>query len=135
MTLLARDQIPREQAYSLCRQDAEKGNAAAQSNLAGMYSKGLGVVRDHKAAFKWFKLAAEQGNPEGQCNLGMKYYQGEGTLKDYVRAHMWLNLAAKNGARGAEKLQNIVSRMMTQNQIDKARELAEQCKKNNYKGF
>ena len=131
----ARQEIPREEAYSLCRRDAERGDPVAQSNLALMYSKGFGVKKNHKTAFKWCKLSAEQGNPVAQCNLGAKYHHGEGIQKNHIRAHMWLNIASINGQRGAEKLQDIVSKRMTHSQVVEARELAKECIKNKYRGF
>ena len=123
------------ESYEKCRFNAENGDPAAQSNLGVMYSKGLGVSRDAKTAFRWYKLSAEQGNPEGQSNLGMAYYQGKGIKKDIVRAHMWLDLATTNGKHGGVLMLNIVAKMMTYKQIENARQLADVCKKNNYKGF
>ena len=100
-----------------------------------MYSKGYGVARNEKVAFKWCKLAAEQGNARAQCNLGMKYHEGKGIEKDHVLAHMWINIAAINGLSGAARVQDIVSKMMSASQIEKAQDFARECIKNNYKGF
>ena len=122
-------------AYSRCRRDAENGNSSAQSELSILYSKGYGVTKDEKTAFKWCKLAAEQGHARAQCNLGMKYYEGKGVEKDYIRAHMWLNVSVTNGLGGAARVQEVVAKMMSSTEIEKAQDFARECIKNNYKGF
>ena len=122
-------------AYSKIRSAAEQGDAAAQSDLSVMLSKGYGAPRNYKLAFTWCKLSAVQGNARAQCNLGVKYYEGKGVEKDYVRAHMWLNISARNGVEGALRLQQVVSKMMSHTQIEKAQDWAGECIKKNYKGF
>ena len=122
-------------AYSKIRTAAEQGDAVAQSDLSVMLSKGFGAPRNYKSAFTWCKLSAVQGYPRAQCNLGIKYYEGKGVEKDYVRAHMWLNIAAKNGMEGAIRLLQVVAKMMSHTQIEKAQDWAGECIKNNYKGF
>ena len=121
--------------YSNCRRAAENGDAASQSKLAVMYSKGSGVTRNYKTAFKWCRLAALQGHAPGQCTLGMMYYQGAGLPKDYTRAYMWLHIAVSNGNSSAVRLQEIVARMMSSNQIERAQDLAKECLEKNYRGF
>ena len=48
------------------REDAEKGEAAAQFNLGLMYADGNGVIEDNKEAVKWYRKAAEQGYAAAQ---------------------------------------------------------------------
>jgi len=122
-------------AYSKTRSAAEQGDAVAQSDLSVMLSKGYGATRNYKLAFSWCKLFAVQGNARAQCNLGVKYYEGKGVEKDYVRAHMWLNISARNGVEGALRLQQVVGKMMSHTQIEKAQDWAGECIKKNYKGF
>ena len=121
--------------YSNLRRAAEQGDAGSQSKLAVLYSKGSGVARNYKTALKWCRLAALQGHAPGQCTLGMMYYQGEGHPKDYTRAYMWLQIASSNGNSSAIRLQEIVARMMSSNQIERAQDLAKECLEKNYKGF
>ena len=121
--------------YSNCRRAAEGGEAASQSKLAVMYSKGSGVAHNYKIAFKWCRLAAQHGHALGQCTLAMMYYQGEGLPKDYTRAYMWLQIAVSNGNSSAVRLQEIVARMMSSNQIERAQDLAKECLEKNYRGF
>ena len=85
---------------------AEKGSAKAQFNLAGMYSKGFGVVMDEKKSFDWYKKAAEQGHPKAQYNLGVMYIIGGGTPKSLSDAKHWLNLAYENDIEDVEILWN-----------------------------
>ena len=122
-------------AYSKIRSAAEQGDAVAQSDLSVMLSKGYGAPRNYKLAFSWCKLSAVQGNARAQCNLGVKYYEGKGVEKDYVRAHMWLNISARNGVEGALRLLQVVEKMMSHTQIEKAQDWAGECIKKNYKGF
>ena len=121
--------------YSRYRRAAEEGDSEAQNELSILYSKGYGVAKNEKVAFKWCKLAAEQGTARAQCNLGMKYHEGKGIEKDHILAHMWINIAAINGLSGAARVQDIVSKMMSANQIEKAQDFARECIKNNDKGF
>ena len=114
---------------------AEQGNAGAQNNLGVMYEKGKGVSQDDKTAVKWYRLAAKQGQANSQYNLGYMYENGRGVLQDYVRAHMWYNLAAsQGGTEYATKNRDIVAKKMTPSQIKKAKKLARECVKKNYKG-
>ena len=54
------------------------------------------------------------------------------SLKDLVLSYTWLRIAENNGQAGASKIQGTVSRMMTQSQINKARDLAEAAGENGY---
>lgn len=81
---------------------AEKGDAAAQLELSGIYSKGEGVTKDAAAAVKWLTKAAEQGNAEAQLKLGGIYLGGRGVLKNSTEAAKWITLSANQGNAGAQ---------------------------------
>ena len=81
---------------------AEKGDAAAQSNLGFMYGKVEGVAKDELEAVKWFRKAADQGNAGAQFNLGNMYYKGRGVEKDYAEAVKWFRLASDQGSAEAK---------------------------------
>ena len=51
-----------EKAFTLCKEDAELGDAEAQYYLAYMYDDGEGTELDNQKAFYWYTKAAEQGN-------------------------------------------------------------------------
>jgi TPR repeat protein len=60
-----------------------------------MYELGIGLPKDHKAAFQWYKIAAEQGSAEGQSRLGYMYEFGNGVSKNEKTAARWYTSAAK----------------------------------------
>ena len=71
---------------------AEAGDAAAQAEIAKLYTKLGGSLeqfstdRDYEEAFLWAKRSADQGNPEGLYCLALCYEHGRGTEIDYERA-------------------------------------------------
>jgi TPR repeat protein len=73
---------------------ADKGDAEAQIELAGLYVAGDGVTRDPAKAAKWRRKAAEQGNARAQCLLGLQYADGDGVKKNMGEAVYWLGKAA-----------------------------------------
>ena len=84
-------------------------------------------------AFEWFILAASQGFAKAQNNLGYMYDLGEGVAQDNIRAYMWKNLAAaKDEIDVAEQRDELASRM-TKDQLEKAQQMARDCKARNYK--
>ena len=113
---------------------AEQGNAEAQYNLGIMHSFGLGVVPDYQPAVKWYTLAAEQGNALAQYNLGLLYYLGKGVPENLVYAHMWANQASSNSFKMGSELTELLTELMTTNQIKQARKLGKECVIKNYKG-
>jgi len=99
-----------------------------------MYDKGLGVPQDYKTAVKWYRFAAKQGDANAQFNLGVMYGMGMGVTKDYVYALMWWNIAASSGNKDAVKNRDIVAKVMTPTQLEKAQDLARECVRKKYKG-
>jgi TPR repeat protein len=107
--------------------DAARGNAEAQYELACIYSNGMGtrprdISPDIDEALKWFRSALDQGNEnakqhadfmnhfeetykkakkgdaEAQHALGLIYYSGWGVFdSDIGMAKEWFALAAKQG--------------------------------------
>ena len=104
--------------------DAEQGNAAAQSILGVMYAYGKGVPEDDAEAVRWFRLAAEQGYAIAQSVLGRMYANGEGVPKDDVTAYAWLNIAAAQGQSSANESKEHVAKHMTPSQVAKAQKLS-----------
>src|SRR2546426_5420033 len=60
-------------AFAKFKKAAEAGNAGAQTLLASMYRKGLGVPQDYGQAAHLLKKAAEAGNQDAQYGLGGMY--------------------------------------------------------------
>ena len=100
------------------------------------FDKGLDAYDrgDYATALREFKPLAEQGDAYAQYNLGVMYHEGKGVIQDYVRAHMWWNIAASQGDKDAIEYRDIVAKEMTPSQIKKAKKLARECVKKNYKG-
>ena len=130
------DGVPKgyETAVKWYKLAAEQGNVDAQTNLGEMYRQGTGVRRNYEAAVNYFKLSAEQGHVFAQISLGELYFAGAGVTRDYVRAHVWFNIAAsKDDGLGAE-YRDMIAAAMTPADLERAKELAEECMNRNYKG-
>lgn len=80
------------------QQEAYKGIAEAQHDLAAIYTAGRSGVNQNfnKAAF-WFEQSAHQGVANAAYNLGVLYHQGLGVDRDLDRALYWYREAAKKG--------------------------------------
>ena len=113
---------------------AERGDAASQYNLGIMYSFGLGVVPNYRHGVKWYTLAAEQGHAVAQYNLGRLYYLGKGVPENLIYAHMWAKQASSNGFEMSTEFTDMLTELMTENQIEKANRLRINCVIKKYKG-
>ena len=113
---------------------AQQGDAVSQFNLGIMYSFGLGVVPNYQRGVKWYTLAAEQGNALAQYNLGRLYYLGKGVPENLIYAHMWAKQASSNGFKMSTEFTEMLTELMTENQIEKANRLRINCVIKKYKG-
>ncbi|GFO75996.1 uncharacterized protein BPLS_P3534 [Bathymodiolus platifrons methanotrophic gill symbiont] len=111
------------------RKAAEQGHASAQYYLGVNYFRGDGVVQDYKEAFRWYRKSAEQGFSMAQYGLGLMYASGKGVVQDYVTAHKYFNIAASSGVKKAHKYRDLVTKLMTASQIEKAQNLASEWMK------
>ncbi len=103
---------------------AENHDAKAQSGLAFLYYKGLGVPLDRAIAAKWFRAAARQGSPYSQMFLGTMHYYGDGVPRDNTLAYMWCDLALGGGLVEALECRSTVSESMNAAQIAAAQRLS-----------
>ncbi len=76
------------------RSKAEKGDAAAQYELAMAYDAGQGVQKDLSQAAHWCLKAAEQGHAASQNCIGSMYQFGDGVPQDEAAAAFWYEKAA-----------------------------------------
>ena len=113
---------------------AEQGDAISQYNLGIMYSFGFGVVPNYRHGAKWYTLAAEQGHALAQYNLGRLYYLGKGVPEILIYAHMWAKQASSNGFMMSIEFTEMLTELMTENQIEKANRLRINCVIKKYKG-
>jgi len=84
------------------RLKAERGDAASQYRLAGLYYRGEGVSKDMSEAARWFRKAADQGHSEAQFTMGNLCEDGTGTAKNLAEAAGWYRKAADQGLSGAQ---------------------------------
>lgn len=76
---------------------AQRGDAAAQFRLGGLYYFGDGVPQDVGRAAVWYRAAAGQGHSGARFNLGLMYELGRGVAPDGAAAAAWYRLAAEQG--------------------------------------
>jgi len=81
--------------------EADRGDAAAQTQLGILYVEGDGVTRDYKKARAWFERAGKQNYADAEYNLGVMYSNGDGVARDNEKARHWFEKAAVHGHIGA----------------------------------
>jgi TPR repeat protein len=91
-----------EQAFRFWLPLAEKDNADAQYNLGILYQKGLGVEKNIKAAFIWYKRASANGHTDAMYNLGLMYDKGKVIYRSTKDADKWWLKAAELGNDAAQ---------------------------------
>lgn len=91
-----------EQALRLWLPLAEKDNADAQYNLGILYQKGLGVEKNPKTAFIWYKRASANGHTDAMYNLGIMYDKGRVIYRSPKDATNWWKKAAELGNAAAQ---------------------------------
>lgn len=111
---------------------ANQDQADAQASLGSFYINGIGVPQSYREAVYWSTMAAENGGAQGQLLLGTLYSQGQGVPKDKIKAHMWLNLAASQGLQNATLMRDLLTGMMTTEEISNAQAMAISCVSQNY---
>lgn len=84
-------------ALNLATPLAIGGDAAAQTLIGEIYSRGLGVRRDLAIAIEWYEKAAEQKVPEALFQLAMLLYDGGEQFGDRPRALTLIGEAAEAG--------------------------------------
>jgi len=80
----------------------KQGDPNAMFALAGIYERGLGVVKSLKKAAELYALAVNQGHATAQYNLGNAYANGEGVAQSYEKALELWTLAANQGDADAQ---------------------------------
>ena len=84
-------------ALELALPRAEKGDAAAQTLIAELYSKGLGVAQNDQRAAGWYQLASNSGDRLATFALALAYQEGIGVPKNRARAADLFGKAAQAG--------------------------------------
>lgn len=84
-------------AFAVALPLAEAGDAAAQTLIAELYEKGLGIARDREQSAVWYGIAAEAGNREAQFAYALKLMKGDHVEQDYDRGIAMMQKAADAG--------------------------------------
>ena len=89
-------------AMELALEKAKTGDPAAQTLIAELYDKGLGIARDGKEAAAWYGLAAQKDYPEAQFAYAIKLIEGKDVKKDAAQARVLMEKAANAGLATAQ---------------------------------
>lgn len=81
---------------------AGKGDAAAQTLVAEMMTKGQGIKRDPKTAAFWYKRAAEGGDPPAMFQYALLLMTGRDVPRDRKLADDYMRKAAEAGNASAQ---------------------------------
>ncbi|SMN00134.1 hypothetical protein SPONN_1287 [uncultured Candidatus Thioglobus sp.] len=114
------------QAFKWMLKAANVGHIAAQNNIGLSYLHGLGVKKDAKKAFEWFKKSALQGLSYAQSELAMLYYRQGNT----AQAQKWWQTAADSNDEYAQF--NLASLFLEQNKLEKALYWFEKARENRH---
>ncbi|WP_439271467.1 tetratricopeptide repeat protein [Pseudochrobactrum sp. HB0163] len=89
-------------AFNLGMERAKTGDAAAQTLVAEIYARGLGIKADQKQAAYWYGLAAAKGEHEAQFRYAAMLLQGIYVPKDTKKAEELMKNAAQAGIAMAQ---------------------------------
>ncbi|MBF0180344.1 MAG: sel1 repeat family protein [Magnetococcales bacterium] len=73
---------------------AQRGDVAAQTELAAIYYYGLGVPKSPVKALFWYREAARRGDALAGYKLGVMFEEGVGTARDPAAAVQWYRRVA-----------------------------------------
>lgn len=83
---------------------AQKGDSAAQLELAIKYRDGKGVEKNNAEALRWGHMAADQGNADAMDFIGFMYFRGVAVPHDADIAIGYFKAASKKSAGAAWNL-------------------------------
>ncbi|HET6390075.1 tetratricopeptide repeat protein [Hyphomicrobium sp.] len=84
-------------ALKLAEEAAARGEPQANTLIARIYTEGLGVQKDDRKAFEYYKRASDLGDIQGTFALAISYAQGRGVKKDRKAAAELFEKAALTG--------------------------------------
>jgi putative methionine-R-sulfoxide reductase with GAF domain len=116
--------------FKSLRQQAEKGDPAAQFAVGAHYATGEDVPQDYAEALRWFTKAAEQGHVGAQSTLGAYYFAGRGAPQDLSKAYFWAVLAQSGGDDASRYRVEFLASRMNHAQIVAAQQQADEWIKN-----
>ncbi len=89
-------------AFELALPRAQLGDPAAQTLIAEIYSRGLGLPRDESEAAFWYKSGAEGGDRSAQLKYALMLLEGRHVAPDPEKAHELMRLSADAGNSSAQ---------------------------------
>jgi TPR repeat protein len=89
-------------ALDIALKRASAGDAASQTLVAEMMSKGLGINRDAKTAAFWYGQAAERGDPAAMFQYSLLLMSGRYVPADKKKADDYMRKAAEAGNSSAQ---------------------------------
>jgi TPR repeat protein len=117
---------------------AEKGEAAAMTNIGILYCSGHGVTQNYSDAMSWFRKAAEKGEASAMTNIGILYCSGHGVTQNYSDAMSWFRKAAVKGEESAMTNIGILyyhGHGVTQNYLESIKWFEKAAEKDHEKAF
>lgn len=81
---------------------AQAGDAAAQTLVAEMMSRGLGILHDPKEAAFWYGQAAKRGDPAAMFQYALLLMEGRYVQRDKAKADDYMRRAAEAGNASAQ---------------------------------
>jgi TPR repeat protein len=84
-------------AFELALPRAQLGDLSAQTLIAEMYDRGLGVAKNPKEATAWYQIAANNNNVEAQFGYAVKLLEGRYVKPDKAEAKRLMKIAADRG--------------------------------------
>ena len=100
---------------------AKAGNVGAMHNLAVLYATGNNGAPDFTSAAKWFTEAANHGVRDSEFNLAILFAKGSGVTQDLQQSYKWFGIAAKDGDQDAAQKRDEVAKVLTADQLTKAK--------------
>lgn len=113
-------------ALVILSENAEKGDATAQSFLGHMYKSGIGTNPDYTKAARLFFAATKQGEPRAAGQLSLMYFGGkEGIERDFIIAYALAEyVEIKGDIERSTRLKGLYIPFLVQSEIDQAVALA-----------
>ncbi|MBZ5648025.1 MAG: sel1 repeat family protein [Acidobacteriia bacterium] len=102
-----------------------QGFTPAAYELGTMSEVGEGVPQSDEKAFQLYLVAAELGVSRAQVKAAQMLHVGRGTALDLIASYKWLDIATRLDNTEAKSLLTVLAREMKQEQIARAKALAE----------
>lgn len=109
-----------QEALPWIKASADMGHQEARYYLGIAYLYGRATVQNFHLAFEQMQASARQNHRNAQHQLGIMYRDGLGVDKNRELAYVWLNIAASRGHEAATHERDILSNMMSSDEITQA---------------